>query len=167
MFSIFKTFSWTALVSVLSYAFFDSPEIFYLTLNQNEHKDRIEVLNYAFEEMSVRDQILIQRLNLKNQVFNAFKQGEISIYEAASCFQTMILHCNDKKQIIPYGHESYGPNIRACLGLLLWLKDPEFKGTDFEVVINDFSDVVNIAKNGGYEIKLPTPPAKLLADFLY
>lgn len=167
MFSIFKAFSWTALVSVLGYTFVDSPELIYLTINQNEHMKNIEDLNKAFDKMNVRDQILIQRLNLKNQVFNAFKQGEISIYEAASCFQTLILYSNDQNEIIPHGHESYSPNIRACLNLLIWLKDPEFKGTDFEIVIKDFSDIVNIARNGGYEIKLPRPPAKLLADYLY
>ncbi len=167
MFSIFKAFSWTALVSVLGYTFVDSPELIYLTINQNEPRAQIEALNEAFDKMNIRDQILIQRLNLKTQVFNAFKQREISIYEAASCFQTMILYSNDKKEIIPHGHEKYTSDIRACLGLILWLKDPEFRGTDFEIVIDDFIDIVDIARNGGYEIKLPRPPAKLLADYLY
>ncbi len=70
-------------------------------------------------------------------------------------------------EVIAPGHESYSPNIRACLGLLLWLDDPAFRGNDFEVVINDFSDIVNVAKNGSYQIELPLPPAKLLADFIY
>jgi hypothetical protein len=117
--------------------------------------------------MNSRDQIIVQRLHIKNQVCNAFKLQEISIYQAASCFQTLILYSNDKYETMPNGHEHYTPNIRACLGLLLWLEDPAFKGNDFEVVINDFRNIVNIAKNGSYQIELPLPPAKLLADYLY
>jgi len=117
--------------------------------------------------MNSYDQLLVQRNILKNQVSKAFKQQEISIYQAASCFQTLILYSNDKKEVLPHGHEKYTSDIRACLGLLLWLDDPAFKGNDFEVVINDFRNIVNIAKNGRYQIELPLPPAKLLADYLY
>ena len=117
--------------------------------------------------MNSRDQIIVQRLKLKSIVLKAFKQQEISIYQAASCFQTLILYSNDKKEVIPQGHENYTSDIRACLGLLLWVDDPALKGNDLEVVINDFRNIVNIAKNGCYQIELPLPPAKLLADYLY
>jgi len=167
MFTLFKTFSWTALVSVLGYAFVDSPEVFYHLINSNEHQTQMDRYKAAFDDMNDRDQILMQTLHLKNQVYNAFIQHEISIYEAASCFQTVIFSRNGIKEIIPHNHENYSPNIRACLGFLLWLKDSEFKGADFEIVINDFRNIVNIAKTEGYEIMLPRPPAKLLAEYLY
>ena len=167
MFSIFKTFSWTVLVSVLGYTFIDFPETVYFLINPNEHQAKIEKFKAAFEEMNSYDQLLVQRNILKNQVSKAFKQKEISIYQAASCFQTLILYSNDKKEVLPHGHEKYTSDIRACLGLLLWLDDPAFKGNDFEVVINDFRNIVTIAKNGRYQIELPLPPAKLLADYLY
>ena len=167
MFSIFKTFSWTVLVSVLGYTFIDFPETVYFLINPNEHQANIEKFKAAFEEMNSYDQLLVQRNILKNQVSKAFKQKEISIYQAASCFQTLILYSNDKKEVLPHGHEKYTSDIRACLGLLLWLDDPALKGNDFEVVINDFRNIVTIAKNGRYQIELPLPPAKLLADYLY
>lgn len=167
MFTVFKTFSWTALISALGYAFVDSPEMLYLMINPNAHQTQMNAYKAAFDELVLHDQILVQRLVLKTQVFDAFKSKEISIFQAASCFQTIITEGSKFTEVITPGHESYSPNIRACLGLLLWLDDPSFRGNDFEVVINDFSDIVNIAKNGSYQIELPLPPAKLLADFIY
>ena len=167
MFTIFKNFSWAALVSALGYAFVDSTEMVNHLISPINYQAQINNYKAAYEEMNSRDQIIVQRLHIKNKVFNAFKQQEISIYQAASCFQTLILYSNDKYETMPNGHEHYTPNIRACLGLLLWLDDPAFKGNDFEVVINDFRNIVNIAKNGSYQIELPLPPAKLLADYLY
>jgi hypothetical protein len=167
MFTVFKTFSWTALVSALGYAFIDSPEMVLPLISPNDYQAQINNYKASYNEMNSRDQIIVQRLNIKNQVFNAFKQQEISIFQAASCFQTLIIYSNDKNETIPHGHENYTPNIRACMGLLLWLDDPAFRGNDFEVVINDFRNIVNIAKNGSYQIELPLPPAKLLADFIY
>lgn len=167
MFTILKTFSWAALVSALGYAFVDSPEMVHLLFNPNNYQEQINNYKNAYDEMSSRDQIIVQRLKLKSIVFKAFKQQEISIYQAASCFQTLILSSNDKKEMIPHGHEKYTSDIRACLGLLLWLDDPALKGNDLEVVINDFRNIVTIAKNGNYQIELPLPPAKFLADYLY
>ena len=167
MFTVFKTFSWAALVFTLGYAFVDSPEMILPLIIPNNYHAQINNMKAAHDKMNSRDQIIVQRLHIKNQVFNAFKLQEISIYEAASCFQTLILYSNDKYETIPNGHENYTPDIRACLGLLLWLDDPAFKGNDFEVVINDFRNIVDIAKNGSYQIELPMPPAKLLVDFLY
>ncbi len=170
MFSIFKTFTWTALVSSLGYTFIDFPETVYFLANPSEYQAKMDNIEAVFDEINACDQLMTQRNILKNQVFNAFKQKEISIYQAASCFQTLILYSNNKKdfkQVIPHGHENYTSDIRACLGLLLWLNDPAFKGNDFEVIINDFRNIVNIAKDGGYQIELPLPPAKLLADYLY
>ena len=167
MFTVFKTFSWAALVSALGYAFVDSTEMVNHLISPINYQAQINNYKAAYEEMNSRDQIIVQRLHIKNKVFNAFKQQEISIYQAASCFQTLILYSNDKYETIPHGHENYSPDIRACLCLLLWLEDPAFKGNDFEVVINDFRNIVNIAKNGSYQIELPLPPAKLLADYLY
>ncbi len=167
MFTVFKTFSWTALVSALGYAFVDSPEMVNLLMNPGAHQTQMNAYKAAFDELVLHDQIVVQRLVLKTQVFDAFKSKEISIFQAASCFQTIITEGSKFTEVIIPGHESYSPNIRACLGLLLWLDDPAFRGNDFEVVINDFSDIVNIAKNGSYQIELPLPPAKLLADFIY
>ncbi len=167
MFTIFKTFSWAALVSALGYVFVDSPEMVHLLICPNNYQDQINNYKTAYDEMNSRDQIIVQRLKLKSIVLKAFKQQEISIYQAASCFQTLILYSNDKKEVIPQGHENYTSDIRACLGLLLWVDDPALKGNDLEVVINDFRNIVNIAKNGCYQIELPLPPAKLLADYLY
>jgi hypothetical protein len=167
MFTIFKNFSWAALVSALGYAFVDSPEMLLPLISPNNYQAQINNYKATYDEMNSRDQIIVQRLHIKNKVFNAFKQQEISIYQAASCFQTLILYSNDKYETIPHGHENYSPDIRACLCLLLWLDDPAFKGNDFEVVINDFRNIVDIAKNGSYQIELPIPPAKLLVDFLY
>ena len=167
MFTVFKTFSWTALVSALGYAFVDSPEMVNLLMNPGAHQTQMNAYKAAFDELVLHDQILVQRLVLKTQVFDAFKSKEISIFQAASCFQTIITEGSKFTEVIIPGHESYSPNIRACLDLLLWLDDPAFRGNDFEVVINDFSDIVNIAKNGSYQIELPLPPAKLLADFIY
>jgi len=167
MFAIFKTFSWAALVSALGYVFVDSPEMVHLLISPNNYQDQINNYKTAYDEMNSRDQIIVQRLKLKSIVLKAFKQQEISIYQAASCFQTLILYSNDKKEVIPQGHENYTSDIRACLGLLLWVDDPALKGNDLEVVINDFRNIVNIAKNGCYQIELPLPPAKLLADYLY
>jgi hypothetical protein len=167
MFTIFKTFSWAALVSALGYVFVDSPEMVHLLISPNNYQDQINNYKTAYDEMNSRDQIIVQRLKLKSIVLKAFKQQEISIYQAASCFQTLILYSNDKKEVIPQGHENYTSDIRACLGLLLWVDDPALKGNDLEVVINDFRNIVNIAKNGCYQIELPLPPAKLLADYLY
>ena len=167
MFTVFKTFSWTALISALGYAFVDSPEMLYLMINPNANQPQVNAYKAVFDELVLHDQILVQRLVLKTQVFDAFKSKEISIFQAASCFQTIITEGSKFTEVITPGHESYSPNIRACLGLLLWLNDPAFRGNDFEVVINDFSDIVNIAKNGSYQIELPLPPAKLLADFIY
>lgn len=167
MFTVFKTFSWTALISALGYVFIDSPETVYLLINPSAHQTQMNAYKAVFDELVLHDQIVVQRLVLKTHIFNAFKSKEISIFQAASCFQSIITDGNKFGEVIPPGHENYSPNIRACLGLLLWLNDPLFKGNDFEVVINDFSNIVNIAKNGGYEISLPLPPAKLLADFIY
>ena len=167
MFTVFKTFSWTALISALGYAFVDSPEMVNLLMNPGAHQTQMNAYKAAFDELVLHDQIVVQRLVLKTQVFDAFKSKEISIFQAASCFQTIITEGSKFTEVITPGHESYSPNIRACLGLLLWLDDPAFRGNDFEVVINDFSDIVNIAKNGSYQIELPLPPAKLLADFIY
>jgi len=167
MFTVFKTFSWAALVSALGYAFVDSTEMVNHLISPINYQAQINNYKAAYEEMNSRDQIIVQRLHIKNKVFNSFKQQEISIYQAASCFQTLILYSNDKYETIPHGHENYSPDIRACLCLLLWLDDPAFKGNDFEVVINDFRNIVDIAKNGSYQIELPIPPAKLLVDFLY
>ena len=167
MFTVFKTFSWTALVSALGYAFVDSPEMVNLLMNPGAHQTQMNAYKAAFDELVLHDQIVVQRLVLKTQVFDAFKSKEISIFQAASCFQTIITEGSKFTEVITPGHESYSPNIRACLGLLLWLNDPAFRGNDFEVVINDFSDIVNVAKNGSYQIELPLPPAKLLADFIY
>ena len=167
MFTIFKTFSWAALVSALGYVFVDSPEMVHLLICPNNYQYQINNYKTAYDEMNSRDQIIVQRLKLKSIVLKAFKQQEISIYQAASCFQTLILYSNDKKEVIPQGHENYTSDIRACLGLLLWVDDPALKGNDLEVVINDFRNIVNIAKNGCYQIELPLPPAKLLADYLY
>jgi hypothetical protein len=167
MFTVFKTFSWTALISALGYVFIDSPETVYLLINPSAHQTQMNAYKAVFDELVLHDQIVVQRLVLKTQVFNAFKSKEISIFQAASCFQTIITEGSKFTEVIHPGHESYSPNIRACLGLLLWLDDPAFRGNDFEVVINDFRDIVTTAKNGGYEINLPLPPAKLLADFIY
>ena len=167
MFSIFKAISWTALVSALGYTFVDFPETVYFLANPNEFQTKISKNKAIFEEINARDQLMAQRNILKTQVLNAFNKKEISIYQAASCFQTLILCSNDKKEVIPHGHEKYTSDIRACLSLLLWLDDPALKGNDLEVVINDFRNIVNIAKNGSYQIELPLPPAKLLADYLY
>ena len=167
MFTVFKTFSWTALISALGYAFVDSPEMVNLLMNPGAHQTQMNAYKAAFDELVLHDQIVVQRLVLKTQVFDAFKSKEISIFQAASCFQTIITEGSKFTEVITPGHESYSPNIRACLGLLLWLNDPAFRGNDFEVVINDFSDIVNVAKNGSYQIELPLPPAKLLADFIY
>ena len=139
----------------------------YLMINPNANQPQVNAYKAVFDELVLHDQILVQRLVLKTQVFDAFKSKEISIFQAASCFQTIITEGSKFTEVITPGHESYSPNIRACLGLLLWLNDPAFRGNDFEVVINDFSDIVNIAKNGSYQIELPLPPAKLLADFIY
>jgi len=167
MFTVFKTFSWTALISALGYAFVDSPEMLYLMINPSAHQTQMNAYKAVFDELVLHDQIVVQRLVLKTKIFDAFKSKEISIFQAASCFQTIITEGSKFSEVITPGHESYSPNIRACLGLLLWLDDPSFRGNDFEVVINDFSDIVNIAKNGSYQIELPLPPAKLLADFIY
>ena len=167
MFTVFKTFSWTALISALGYAFIDSPETVYLLINPSAHQTQMNAYKAVFDDLVLHDQIVVQRLVLKTQIFDAFKSKEISIFQAASCFQTIITEGSKFTEVIHPGHESYSPNIRACLGLLLWLDDPAFRGNDFEVVINDFSDIVNIAKNGSYQIELPIPPAKLLVDFLY
>jgi len=167
MFSIFKAISWTAMVSALGYTFVDFPETVYFLANPNEYQAQIDNSKSAFDDMNMHDQLMVQRNILKNQVLNAFNKKEISIYQAASCFQTLILCSNDKKEVIPHGHEKYTSDIRACLSLLLWLDDPALKGNDLEVVINDFRNIVNIAKKGSYHIELPLPPAKLLADYLY
>lgn len=167
MLLILRTFSWTALVALMGYAFVDSPDILDLLINPNAHQVSVNSYKTKFDDMARHDQIIVQRLVLKTQIFNAFKSKEISIFQAASCFQSIITKVSEYGEVIPSGHENYPVNIRACLGLLLWLNDSEFKGNDFEIVINDFSDIVNVAKNGGYEIKLPLPPAKLLADFIY
>lgn len=167
MFTIFKTFGWTALVATLGYAFVDSPEMVNLLMNPGAHQAQLNAYKATFDELENQDRIIIQRLVLKTQVCNAFKQKEITIQEAASCFQSIITAGNELSEVMLPGHEIYPANIRACLSLLIWLNDSEFKENDFEVVINDFSDIVNIAKNGGYEIKLPLPPAKVLADFIY
>ena len=167
MFTIFKTFSWAALVSALGYVFADSPEMVHLLISPKNYQAQIINYKTAYDEMNSRDQIIVQRLKLKTMVLKAFKQREISIFQAASCFQTLILYSNDIKEVIPHGHENYTSDIRACLGLLLWADDPVLKGNDLEVVINDFRNIVNIAKNGRYQIELPLPPAKLLADYLY
>ncbi|MCY2940599.1 MAG: hypothetical protein NTV50_02895 [Planctomycetota bacterium] len=167
MFSIFKTLSWTVLVSALGYTFIDFPETVYFLVNPNEYQAQMDNSKAAFDEMNARDQLMVQRNMLKNLVSNAFKQQEISIYQAASCFQTLMLYSNDKNGKIPHGHENYTSDIRACLSLLLWLDDPALKGNNLEVVVNDFRNIVNIAKNGCYQIELPLPPAKLLAEYLY
>ena len=101
MFTIFKTFSWAALVSALGYAFVDSPEMLLPLISPNNYQAQINNYKATYEEMNSRDQIIVQRLHIKNQVFNAFKQQEISIYQAASCFQTLILYSNDKYETIP------------------------------------------------------------------
>ena len=83
MFTVFKTFSWTALVSALGYAFVDSPEMVHL-ISPNNYQAQINNYKASYDDMNSRDQIIVQRLNVKNQVFKAFKQQEISIYQAAS-----------------------------------------------------------------------------------
>jgi hypothetical protein len=91
MFTVFKTFSWAALVSALGYAFVDSTEMVNHLISPINYQAQINNYKAAYEEMNSRDQIIVQRLHIKNKVFNAFKQQEISIYQAASCFQTLIL----------------------------------------------------------------------------
>lgn len=167
MFTLLKTFSWTALVSGFGYAFIDSPELVYHLIDIDEHQAQMVEFKAAFDDMNRRDLIIMQRLHLKNQVYNSFIQREISIYEAASCFQSLIFQSKGIKEIIPHGHETYSPNIRACLGFLIWLKSSEFAGTDLEIVINDFRNIVNIAKKEGNDVILPRPPVKLLAEYLY
>ncbi|NBR06991.1 MAG: hypothetical protein EBT92_14675 [Planctomycetes bacterium] len=167
MFTVFKTFSWTALISALGYAFVDSPETLYLVINPSAQQAQIDGFKSTFDELTAHDNVVVQRLGIKSMVFNAFRNREISIYEAASCFNAINMEGKKFGEAMAPGHENYPGYIRACLGLLFWLDDPALKGNDFEVVIDDFRNVVNIAKNGGYEIMLPHPPAKLLADFLY
>ena len=75
MFTVFKTFSWTALISALGYAFVDSPEMLYLMINPNANQPQVNAYKAVFDELVLHDQILVQRLVLKTQVFDAFKSN--------------------------------------------------------------------------------------------
>lgn len=167
MFAIIRTFSWAALVSTLGYVFVGESELVLSLIDTDNTQTEIVAMRTAFDQMAIEDHIVVQRIGLKSDVLKAFKLNEITIEEAASCFLAILAEGGKVREVIPPGHEHYSPNLRACLGLLLWLEDPEFKKSHLEFVINDFRDMVNIARNGGYEITLPPPPVRLLAEFLY
>lgn len=167
MFAIIRTFSWAALVSTLGYVFVGGPELVLSLVDPENIQAEMVTMRTAFDQMAIEDQVVVQRICLKTDVLKAFKLNEISIEEAASCFLVILTERGKVREVIPPGHEHYSPNLRACLGLLLWLEDPEFKKSHLEFVINDFRDMVNIARNGGYEITLPPPPVRLLAEFIY
>ncbi len=167
MVNLFKFFSWATIVSGLGLVFTEGPEAISDIFDTEASKSKMENFRIAFEEMTIRDHKIVQRLNLKTQIFNAFKNREITIQEAASCFQHLVLYSDPSTEIILPEFENYSPNLRACLGLLLWLNDPAFVGNDLEIKINDFRSVVNTAKLGNYHLELPKPNAKLLSDFIY
>ena len=48
MFTVFKTFSWTALISALGYVFIDSPETVYLLINPSAHQTQMNAYKAVF-----------------------------------------------------------------------------------------------------------------------
>ena len=87
MFTVFKTFSWAALVSALGYAFVDSTEMVNHLISPINYQAQINNYKAAYEEMNSRDQIIVQRLHIKNKVFNAFKQQEIPFIKLQVAFK--------------------------------------------------------------------------------